>query len=83
MLILLVLIGSMSAALASFNPHGQPLFSAVTSYTFTVVTASVNKSSTCYITEGQVSQCRRKRGIEEKPILLNRNWPIAPSAVIG
>ncbi len=83
MLILLVLIGSMSAALASFNPHGQPLFSAVTSYTFTVVTTNTTKKMSCYTTEGQVSQCRRKRGIEEKPILLNRNWPIAPSAVIG
>ncbi|XP_046454749.1 uncharacterized protein LOC124202459 [Daphnia pulex] len=83
MLILLVLIGSMSAALASFNPHGQPLFSAVTSYTFTVVTTNTTKKMSCYTTEGQVSQCRRKRGIEEKPILLNRNWPISPSAVIG
>ncbi|XP_046454704.1 uncharacterized protein LOC124202402 [Daphnia pulex] len=83
--ILLILIGSMSSALASFNPHGQPLFSTVTSYTLEIAKVTVNKSTPCYITEGQVTQCRRKRGMEERPLILqfdNDYDAIAPSAVV-
>ncbi len=89
MLILLVLIGSMSAASASFNPHGQPLLSAVTSYTFTVMTTSTIKTMYCYTTEGEVTRCRRKRGIEESPLILaavpdvSKDEPINPSNVLG
>ncbi|EFX85985.1 hypothetical protein DAPPUDRAFT_308992 [Daphnia pulex] len=89
LILLVVLIGSMSAALASFNPHGQPLLSAVTSYTFTVMTTSTIKTMYCYTTEGQVTRCRRKRGIEESPLILaavpdvSKDEPINPSNVLG
>lgn len=84
--ILLILIGSMSSALASLNLHGQPLFSTVTTYTLEMATVTVNKSTPCYITEGQVTQCRRKRGMEERPLILQFDNDyydaIAPSAVV-
>ncbi|XP_046657471.1 mucin-21-like isoform X2 [Daphnia pulicaria] len=84
--ILLILIGSMSSAIASLNLHGQPLFSTVTTYTLEMATVTVNKSTPCYITEGQVTQCRRKRGMEERPLILQFDNDyydaIAPSAVV-
>ncbi|XP_046657556.1 uncharacterized protein LOC124350769 [Daphnia pulicaria] len=88
LLALLVLVGLASSALASFNPHGQPLLSAVTSYTFTVMTTSANKTMSCYVTEGEVTRCRRKRGIEESPLILaahpvSEDEPINPSNVLG
>jgi hypothetical protein len=72
-----------SSVLASLNLHGQPLFSGVTEFTFEVATSTLTKATPCYITEGKVSQCRRKRGMEEKPQIQSEGLDIAPSAVMG
>ena len=81
--IILVLVGVISSSLASFNPHEGPLLSAVTSFTIATETSTLTKSTTCYVTTGQVTQCRRKRGIEEKPIQYKDDSLISPSAAIG
>ncbi|XP_046657539.1 uncharacterized protein LOC124350754 [Daphnia pulicaria] len=61
-----------------------PLFSGVTSFTVTAETSTVTKATPCFITFTSVSQCRRKRGIEERPLIIQEdNWEITPSAVIG
>ncbi|KAI9553400.1 hypothetical protein GHT06_021303 [Daphnia sinensis] len=70
-----------SSAWASLNLHDGPLLSGVTSYTITVETKTVDKMHTCYVTEGVVNQCRRKRGMEEQPVY--EGLEIQPSAVIG
>nr|CAH0101193.1 unnamed protein product [Daphnia galeata] len=72
-----------SSVLASLNLHGQPLFSGVTEFTFEVATSTLTKATPCYITEGKISQCRRKRGMEEKPQIQLEGLDIAPSAVMG
>lgn len=75
----------LSSALGSLNLHGEPLFSGLTSFTIAVETLIVEKNSTCYVTSGDVSQCRRKRGIEERPQVLEHygGFEIQPSAVLG
>ncbi|EFX85983.1 hypothetical protein DAPPUDRAFT_237268 [Daphnia pulex] len=82
--ILLVLIVSMSSALASLNLHGQPLLSGLTSFTLELETITSIKPTPCYVTSGQVSQCRRKRGMEERPFILHfdNEYKIMPSAVV-
>jgi len=81
--IVLILIGLTSSALARFNLHGQPLLSGVTSFTLEVEQWTLVKPTTCYITSGQVTQCRRKRGMVEKPIQYDGKGKIVPTAVIG
>ncbi|EFX85777.1 hypothetical protein DAPPUDRAFT_309075 [Daphnia pulex] len=81
--ILLALIGLMSPALASLSLHGQPLLSGVTSYALAIEQLTKIKPTTCYITEGVVTQCRRKRGMVERPIQYNAKGKIVPSAVVG
>ena len=84
MSVLLVLVGLMSSAMAHLNLHGEPLLSGLTSFTMTVTTATVTKPTTCFITSGEVTQCRRKRGMEEKPIYYDDdNLKIEPSSVWG
>uniref|UniRef100_A0A0P5N3Q1 Uncharacterized protein n=1 Tax=Daphnia magna TaxID=35525 RepID=A0A0P5N3Q1_9CRUS len=73
-----------SSAWASLNLHGEPLLSGLTSFTIVVETKTVEKQTTCYITSGVVNQCRRKRGIEEKPeFVQDEGLEIQPSAVFG
>ncbi|XP_046454639.1 mucin-5AC-like isoform X1 [Daphnia pulex] len=81
--ILLALIGLMSPALASLSLHGQPLLSGVTSYALAIEQLTKIKPTTCYITEGEVTQCRRKRGMVERPIQYNGKGKIVPSTVVG
>lgn len=85
MLVILALIGLFSSAWASLNLHGTPLFSGETSFTFVKETSTVTKSTTCYVTSGDVTQCRRKRGMEEKPEIAQMygDFQIVPSAVLG
>ena len=73
-----------SSAWASLILHGQPLFTGATSFTFEVYTSTLTKPTVCYITSDGVSQCRRRRGIEEKPriIQFQSDFGIAPSAVL-
>jgi len=82
--ILLILIGLTSSALASLNLHGQPLLSGLTSFTLEVETMTSTKGTPCYVTSGEVSQCRRKRGMEERPFILrfDNDYEIVPSAVV-
>jgi hypothetical protein len=76
----LFLIGSCSCS----QVLDGPLFSGVTSFTVTAETSTVTKATPCFITFTSVSQCRRKRGIEERPLIIQEdNWEITPSAVIG
>ena len=63
---------------------GGPLLSGATSFTFVISTTTVTKPTPCFVTSGDVSQCRRKRGLEEKPqIVQHADSPIAPSPVVG
>lgn len=73
-----------SSAWANLILHGQPLFTGATSFTFEVFTSTLTKPTVCYITSDEVSQCRRRRGIEEKPriIQFHSDFGIAPSAVL-
>jgi hypothetical protein len=82
-LVVLFCFAFQSSVLASLNLHGQPLFSGVTSFTLATATKIVNKSKSCYTTVGKVSQCRRKRGMEEKPQIQLEGLDIEPSAVMG
>jgi hypothetical protein len=84
MFVVLILIGLTCSAWASLNLHGQPLLSGATSFTLEIETVNATKPTTCYTTSGQVTQCRRKRGMEEKPMqFLEGELKIVPSAVIG
>jgi hypothetical protein len=58
--------------------------SRVTSFTLTIKKSTLTKPTTCFITSGQVSQCRRKRGMEEKPLIIkfDEDDVIVPSAVM-
>ncbi|XP_046656457.1 elastin-like isoform X2 [Daphnia pulicaria] len=80
---LFFLIGLLSFSWAQFNLlAGNPLLQGVTSYTFSMVTTTKTKPTSCYVTSGGVSQCRRKRGIDEKPQLLQfDDFIISPSTV--
>ncbi|XP_046657548.1 uncharacterized protein LOC124350761 [Daphnia pulicaria] len=81
--ILLVLMGSTSSAFARINLHDGPLFSGATSFTLELETRTLTKPTPCFVTSGDVSQCRRKRGIEENPKIVSHHSDLAPSAVVG
>lgn len=81
-LVVFLFVAFQSSVKASLILHGQPLFSGVTSFTLEIATKSVNKTESCYVTQGKVSQCRRKRGMEEKPEIQSEGLDIAPSAVM-
>jgi hypothetical protein len=70
--ILLVLMGSTSSA-----------FARATSFTLELETRTLTKPTPCFVTSGDVSQCRRKRGIEENPKIVSHHSDLAPSAVVG
>lgn len=81
----LVLFFVVASARASLILHGQPLFNGVTSFTFQVATLTLTKPTVCYVTSDGVSQCRRRRGIEEKPRIIqfdDDSFDIAPSPVL-
>ncbi|XP_046453915.1 elastin-like [Daphnia pulex] len=80
---LFFLIGLLSFSWAQVNLlAGNPLLQGATSYTFSVLTTTKTKPTSCYVTSGSVSQCRRKRGIDEKPQLLQfDDFIISPSTV--
>ena len=82
-LVVFFLVAFQSSVWASLNLHGQPLFSGVTEFTFEVATATLTKATPCYITSGNVSQCRKKRGMEEEPEIRSDGLEIAPSSVMG
>ena len=61
-----------------------PLLNGATWFAVTAETSTLVQPTPCFITFDSVSQCRRKRGIEERPMIIqNDNWDFAPSAVIG
>ena len=82
LLAVILFIGVLSSVLARFNPHEGPLLSPLTSFTFTVSTVTTKKKTSCFITTGEISQCRRKRGIEEVPSIVQDEGKlqILPSA---
>lgn len=82
MLVSLVVLGLLASASAQVNLLHGPLLTGATSFTFIVSTSTVVKPSPCYVTSGEVSQCRRRRGIEELPIIKEVE-KIAPSEVVG
>ncbi|XP_057378560.2 uncharacterized protein LOC130700528 [Daphnia carinata] len=81
--VLTFLVGLQSFTWAYFTEG--PLFQGATSFTFEILTTTLIKPTPCYVTSASVSQCRRKRGVEEKPriISFDDDLDIAPSAVIG
>ena len=79
--VLFVCVGLMSpSTMARIHLNEGPLFSTATSFTLELTTTTLTKQTPCYITSGDVSQCRRKRGIEESPQISDI---IASSAVVG
>ncbi|XP_045036332.1 uncharacterized protein LOC116932608 [Daphnia magna] len=81
--VLIFLVGLQSFTWAYFVEG--PLFQDATSFTFDISTSTLIKPTPCYITSDSVSQCRRKRGVEEKPRIIHfdDDLDVAPSAVIG
>ena len=73
------LMSSSTIARTHLSNEGQPLFSTATSFTLELTTTTLTKQTPCYVTSGDVSQCRRKRGIQESPQISE----IAASAVVG
>lgn len=73
---------SSSVGRASLILHGTPLLSPVTEFTFEVATSTLIKGTNCYITSGEVSQCRRKRGMVEQPQIVSDEMDIQPSEVL-
>ncbi|KAI9553399.1 hypothetical protein GHT06_021302 [Daphnia sinensis] len=84
MLAFLFLAGLFSSTWASLNLHDGPLLPPATAYTFELTSTVVTKPTSCYITSGIVSECRRKRGMEERPhiIQFDDDLEVAPSAVL-
>lgn len=80
----LFLAGLFSSTWASLNLHDGPLLPPATAFTFEVTSSVLTKPTTCYITSGMVSQCRRKRGMEERPLIIHfdDDLEVAPSAVL-
>ncbi|XP_057378528.1 uncharacterized protein LOC130700492 [Daphnia carinata] len=80
----LFLAGLLSSTWASINLHEGPLLPPATAFTFEVASTILFKPETCYITSGLVSQCRRKRGMEERPSIIqfDDDLEVAPSAVL-
>ncbi|EFX85914.1 hypothetical protein DAPPUDRAFT_237437 [Daphnia pulex] len=80
---LFFLVGLLAFSWAQVNLlAGNPLLQGATSYTVCVLTTTKTKPTSCYVTAGSVSQCRRKRGIDEKPQLLQfDDFIISPSTV--
>ena len=83
--LLFFLAGLFSFSWAQINLlAGNPLLQGATSYTFLMSTTTKTKPTSCYIKSGIVSQCRRKRGIVERPQLIQfDDLIISPSAVNG
>lgn len=62
----------------------EPLLTGATSFTFVISTKTLIKPTPCFVSHSNVSQCRRKRGFEEKPELIQFDEPeFVPSAVVG
>ena len=49
----------------------SPLLTPVTSFEIETITSTVVKPTVCFITNGQVSACRRRRGVLEEPEFIN------------
>jgi hypothetical protein len=83
-LICYFLVALQTPVWAHLNLHGQPLFNGATSFTLEISTSTLTKPTVCFITNDGVSRCRRRRGIEEKPqiIQFNSDFGIAPSTVL-
>ncbi len=85
-LLLLVALQSSTCSAQAFSIFG-PLFDGVTSFTLVTSTTTSTKPTPCFITAGKnVTQCRRKRGIEEKQQIIHFDAEdkfITPSAVMG
>ena len=55
-----------------------------TTFTLETMTTTLTKPTPCFITSGDVSQCRRKRGLEEKPQIVEfEDLDIVPSVIVG
>ena len=64
----LVWFNTTSSLFAGYN---GPLLSTVTHYNIVTNTFTVTKAKPCYMTTGwNVSKCRRRRGIEEQPLII-------------
>ena len=81
-LVLLVAILQSIQALSDFGPG--PLLTGATSFSFTISTTTLIKPTPCFTAPNNVTQCRRKRGLEEKPEIIQfDHFELAPSAVVG
>ena len=81
--VVIFFVAFQSSVRASLVLHGQPLLTGVTEFTFEVTTSTLKKATPCYVTSGVVSQCRRKRGMEEEPRIQSEGLDIKPSEVTG
>ncbi|XP_057378512.2 uncharacterized protein LOC130700477 [Daphnia carinata] len=82
LLIQFFLIVLQSSSQAQIHLSG-PLLPEMTSLEFVGERLTVMKPTVCFISSGEVSRCRRKRGIEEKPHIIEfDNQKLSPSEVI-
>ena len=52
--------------------HYEPLLPAVTHFDIVTKTDTVVEAAPCYMTTGwHVSACKRRRGVEEKPVIID------------
>jgi hypothetical protein len=84
--VLIVIALQSYVCLAQAFTNFGPLFPGATSFTLVTSTSTSTKPTPCFITAGKnVTQCRRKRGIEEKQevIRFDAANEFAPSTVMG
>lgn len=82
MFALVFLLALQSSAWAQIQLLHGPLLTGATSFTISTTTSTVIKQTPCYIRENdRISECRRRRGIEEQPQIQFLRSKIAPSAV--
>lgn len=82
--VLVLLVALQTSVWAQYQTFIDPFVPTTTSFTVTVSTLTTSKPYICYTidAETEVTECRRKRGVEEKPdIIQSSQSVIAPSAV--
>lgn len=82
MKVLTVFLLALFQSCAWAQVDNDPLLPPTTRFDIATSISTITKHTTCYITSGSISECRRKRGIQEKPEIIQFPEPnITPSEV--